>query len=319
MFVHPIKMLKGIYGMLNSDSSNFGRNWRLFPVKDHANALIYNMIMDDKPAMIARLGANELSTMVNYLGIHQKDKYKSIKKYITGKTPEWWWNKGIMRQMEDIAGFFPSTPSNLVKFSEMMIRDLNKVDLLGSWLKEEDFFKKELVGARRVMLEDLEPFFTDKPWTWALEGKRVLVVHPFADQIQEQYLMHDKLFDNGLLPKFTLLTLQAVQSLAGEKTPYKDWFDALDAMKAQISEIDFDVCILGCGAYGFPLASYIKDLGKKAIHLGGVTQLLFGIKGARWETYIVYPYMNLYNQYWVRPGEKYRPKNADVVEGACYW
>jgi hypothetical protein len=169
------------------------------------------------------------------------------------------------------------------------------------------------------MLEDLEPFFCENPWTKALEGKKVLVVHPFADTIQRQFAVKDKLFADGLLPDFDLRTIKAVQSIAGEKTAFKDWFEALDFMKGQIAATDFDICILGCGAYGFPLAAFIKDSGKKAIHLGGVTQLLFGIKGSRWEQYILYPYANLYNDYWVRPGDKERPRNADMVEGACYW
>ena len=53
--------------------------------------------------------------------------------------------------------------------------------------------------------------------------------------------------------------------------------------------------------------------------MAGVTQLLFGIKGKRWEDYVVWPYMNLFNDHWVRPGASEKPKNATVVEGACYW
>ena len=32
-----------------------------------------------------------------------------------------------------------------------------------------------------------------------------------------------------------------------------------------------------------PLAAFIKSIGKKAVHLGGSTQILFGIKGERWD------------------------------------
>ena len=45
-------------------------------------------------------------------------------------------------------------------------------------------------------------------------------------------------------------------------------------------KFDFDVALIGCGAYGFPLAAKLKTAGKQAIHLGGVLQALFGIKGA---------------------------------------
>ena len=169
------------------------------------------------------------------------------------------------------------------------------------------------------MLEDLEPIFTKNPWTKALEGKKVLVVHPFVDSITSQYQRKEKLFDNNVLPDFDLEVIPAVQSIAGQKTEFKDWFQALDSMKEQIAKRDFDVCILGCGAYGFPLASFVKNMGKQSIHMGGVTQLLFGIKGKRWEQYIVYPYSNLFNEYWVRPNQNETPQQSKVVEGGCYW
>jgi hypothetical protein len=90
-------------------------------------------------------------------------------------------------------------------------------------------------------------------------------------------------------------------------------------MKRKIDCIDYDICIIGCGAYGLPLAAHVKRNGKKSIHLAGATQLLFGIKGKRWEQFLVWPYSNLFNEHWVRPGQDEKPKNASVVEGACYW
>lgn len=314
-----LKLAKKVAQIYFDDSSNFGRNWKMFPLKDYANKIVYNAIMDERPLMIARLGSTELSCIVNYLGVKDPSNYKSYKGYITGKTPEWWWNQSLINQMQDWSGFFPAKVEYIERFCQMAINDMKNVDILGSWLKQEQFFTKELFNSKKVMLEDLEPFFTDTPWTYALKGKKVLVVHPFNDTIEFQYKKRKYLFNNGLLPDFELKTIKAVQSIAKEETPFSDWFEALEFMKLQIANVDFDICILGCGAYGFPLASFIKNMGKKAIHLGGVTQLLFGIKGARWERYIVYPYTNLYNEHWVRPGEKEKPKNANNVEGACYW
>lgn len=200
-----------------------------------------------------------------------------------------------------------------------MLEDTQQVDILGSWLHEERHLAQGLSRAKRIMLEDLEPFFCSNPWTKALEGKKVLVVHPFVSTIEKQYKKRDLLFDNNLLPEFDLKTIKAVQSVAGTETEFKDWFEALEYMKQQIDATDYDICIIGCGAYGFPLAAHVKRSGKKAIHMAGATQLLFGIIGKRWEDYIVFPYMNLFNEHWVRPGENEKPKNANVVEGACYW
>ncbi len=314
-----LKILKKAYGLLNRDSACFGRNWNIFPAKEYASDLILNALQSSEPTMIARLGSTEMLCMTNYLGVIYPERYKNIKSYIKGQTPPWWWNQSAIEQIQNWSGFFPAQVDYVERFCEMMIGDLSNVDILGSWLKEEAFFSAELTRAKKVLLEDLEPFFTQRPWTQALEGKRVLVVHPFADTIASQYQKREKLFDNGLLPAFELDVVPAVQSIAGQKTSFEDWFQALDSMKEAISAKNYDVCILGCGAYGFPLASFVKKSGKKAVHLGGVTQLLFGIKGARWEEYVVYPYANLFNEYWVRPGDSEKPVNSNSVEGGCYW
>lgn len=315
-----LKSLKHLHAIAKPESSNFGRNLHMFPIKEYASALISQALLSNKPTMIARLGANELTCMLNFLGVRHPEKYKSIKGYISNQTPPWWWNSTIINSMVNNAGFFPGHVDKIEQFCELMITDLPNVDILGSWLKQESFFSQELAGSKKVMLEDLEPFFATNPWTKALENKKVLVVHPFAETIKKQYQHREKLFDNGLLPPFELEVIQAVQSQAGQKTAFEDWFAALNSMKVQIVKRDFDVCILGCGAYGFPLASFVKNMGKQSIHLGGVTQLLFGIKGKRWEQYkYYYPYTNLFNDYWVRPNQIETSEKSKSVEGGCYW
>lgn len=314
-----LKSLKHIHTLVKPESSRFGRNWQMFSNKEYASTLISKALLSDKPTMIARLGSTELQCMMNYIGVKYPDKYKSIKGYVTNQTPPWWWNPASISQMQKCAGFFPTRIDKIEQFCELMIADLSNVDILGSWLKQESFFAEELVHSKKVVLEDLEPFFTKNPWTKALEGKKVLVVHPFVETIKSQFKRRDMLFENGMLPTFELDVIPAVQSIAGQKTEFEDWFVALDSMKEQIAKKYFDICILGCGAYGFPLASFVKDLGKKSFHLGGVTQLLFGIKGKRWEQFIIYPYSNLFNEYWVRPSQSEMPSKAESVEGGCYW
>jgi hypothetical protein len=128
-----------------------------------------------------------------------------------------------------------------------------------------------------------------------------------------------------VLPDFHLKTIPAIQNpaLLGQKPKFNDWFDALDYLKEQIAESDFDIALLGCGAYGFPLAAFVKKLGKQAIHLGGASQLLFGIKGERWER--TYPNIaKLFNEYWVYPSPEETPKNAHWNENGwgvrgAYW
>ena len=84
-------------------------------------------------------------------------------------------------------------------------------------------------------------------------------------------------------------------------------------MECEIDKADFDVALIGCGAYGFPLAAHCKRIGKQGIHIGGSLQLYFGIKGKRWDNH------GLYNEFWVSPDESEQPKNLSRVEGGCYW
>lgn len=116
------------------------------------------------------------------------------------------------------------------------------------------------------------------------------------------------------IPEFkSLATVKAVQTIAGNSAGFPSWFDALEQMEREISLVDFDIALIGCGAYGLPLAAYVKKIGKQAIHVGGVLQLYFGIKGKRWNDW------GLYNDYWVSPDAKDIPNNADKVENGCYW
>ena len=126
------------------------------------------------------------------------------------------------------------------------------------------------------------------------------------------------MFENTkVLPEFELLTLKAVQSIGGKSDGFSTWFEALNWMYNQAMAMDFDIALIGCGAYGFPLAAKIKESGKSAIHMGGVTQMLFGIKGGRWDKSP--DYVALYNEHWCRPSELEKPKVASQVEDACYW
>jgi len=293
---------------------------------EKASQLIYDALTSDKPCMIARFGSTELICLNNYLGMkNNKGEYLN---YIKGNTQAWWWEKNIINQMQQWSGFFPAREDKIEQFCNLMLNDIPEVDILGSWLSEEQLFEKELKKAQKVHLRLLEPYWAENHWSKALEGKKVLVVHPFAKDIELQYQKRELLFKNDILPKFELSTIKAVQSLADEKTEFKDWFEALDYMKSEIDKVDYDICLIGCGAYGFPLAAHVKRKGKKGFHYGGALQLLFGIRGKRWEdpNYGVKEwgiaagfYSNLMNDHWIRPEVNNKPKNAQVVEGACYW
>lgn len=300
--------------------------------RQSANDKIFKLLSSNKPCMISRFGTVEINCINNYLCIHSDKSFLSkCWNYISDKTHTPWWNKDHWKPMYFNAGIFPPCQNTAEHFSERYLKDIPEIDLLGCHQYYEKFMplRKDVI---KVQLEVLYPFFVERPWTRYLKSKKVLVVHPFEATIREQYKKRHLLFDNpDILPDFELKTLKAVQTIAGNKTPFKDWFEALKYMEDKISNIDFDVCILGCGAYGLPLAAYVKRMGKQAIHLAGGTQLLFGILGKRWvEQYgnvlhyrpgvnINVNYRPLFNKYWCYPLDEDIPRNANIVENGCYW
>lgn len=317
--------MRGLYVKTHPD-----RVANLECVTDHeiASEMMYDILSSDAPVMIARFGGSELNAATNYLGV-LNGPGKALD-FITAKQDQWWWMKVRIDHLTNNAGFFPREEWAVRRFSELLLEDMRYLDLLGSFTPGERYFEEILDDLPKVYLPLLEPWFGSRPWTRVLEGKKVLVVHPFAAQIEDQYNNHrEDLFPGTqILPKFDLQTVQAVQSLGGTCEDFATWFDALDWMKNEIDRHEYDYCLIGCGAYGFHLAAHVKRTGKKAVHLGGVTQMLFGIKGNRWEDRdYAFPevnvpagwYLQLINDSWVKPDPSFRPKNADSVEGACYW
>lgn len=297
--------------------------------RSEANHLLYNMLSSESPCMISRFGSIEIGIVSNYLMIHNdKPLYRKCIEYITDNTGLPWWDTLFFKSMKNNAGIFPESIKMLERFSERYLQDIPEIDLLGSFNYSEKFMplRNDVI---QVHLECLYPFFVEHPWTQALKGKKVLIVHPFVESIVSQHARHKLIFEHpDIWPEYELKTLRAIQSNAGNDVPYQNWFEALKWMEDEISNTDFDICILGCGAYGLPLAATIKRMGKKAIHMGGGSQLLFGIKGKRWDNNAYHwkdlpqlntNYSSLYNEYWVRPSQSETPKAAKNVEGACYW
>lgn len=203
-----------------------------------------------------------------------------------------------------------------------MLNDMQDIDILASYIYEEKYVNKYL-KCKRVDLDGYyAPFLWKNPWTKYLKGKKVLVVHPFVDSIRYQYENNRcNLFDDpDVLPEFAELhTIKAVQTIADqEDSRFDTWFDALQYMKDEISKVDFDIALIGCGAYGMCLAAHVKRMGKQAVHLAGWTQMLFGVYGERWIKDQP-QYSKFINEHWIRPLESEKPKGAEKVEGGCYW
>lgn len=274
---------------------------------EEGNRRLYEQVLSGNPFAATRFGGTETKTIADVLYTKAGGKFGGVS------------DRTLTRIME-LSGFFPADKGELERFVDLYMACCKDIDMLGVWnILLQSFLADECVtGAELAELQMFEPYYFSHPWTRALEGKKVVVIHPFADTIESQYRKRQQLFVNKeILPEFELRCVKAVQTLAGNKCEHKTWFDALEWMYQETMKETFDLALLGCGAYGLPLAVKIKRAGKQAVHVGGSLQLFFGIKGSRWDDHEVIG--KLYNETWVRPSEAETIKKSNVVEGGCYW
>lgn len=257
-------------------------------------------ILSGEPFLAARMGSGEMRRVNRYimkeLGLANSYKEANIKSVIMKKSPE-------------LADWY----------CQRIIELLPNIDIMPAWcpVGEAYLIRQFAAKAKITHLEHIEPFWEEKPWTSALKGKKVLVINPFDESIRQQYEKRELLFENKeMLPEFELLTLKSVMVLTEEENVYGSIIDVVDYTYREAMKNDFDIVLLGCGQVGMILAEKFRQQGKQAIYLGGALQILFGIKGKRWDTQE--KYRALYNEHWIYPIEP-PPKNYKKVEGGCYW
>lgn len=280
--------------------------------QEEGNRRLAEMIRSGKPFAAIRYGGVEMNTY-----IEGKLYQLGIKKVM---------NQAVADNAQRQAGFFPNDVNLMPRYAALIEETSREIDFLATYATRlENYMVSSFMGPDLCVSDNraLEPFYFqhNEPWSKALEGKRVLVIHPFEDSIRKQYAIREKLFDDpDVLPEFELHTLKAVQTIVGTKDDrFETWFDALEYMYNEAMKIPFDIALLGCGAYGQPLACMLKKAGKQAVHIGGATQIMFGIIGKRWELNSK-EVSAMFNEHWIRPSAEETPQNKAANEvGGAYW
>lgn len=277
----------------------------ILSIKDGREQIV-KLVRNNKPFMVGRYGTSEGRALVEYhqikLGM-RKDYTERTKKFLCVN-----------------AGFFPNTTEAINRWGRLMTELSPQCDVLGVMNFYCEGWVVENLCPEAILMPNGGIGSGRQGYTYCLKGKKVLVIHPMTKTIKKQYENHrEEIFPaTNMLPEFELITYKAVNTQADEvDIRFNDWFEALDYMTEEISKIDFDIALIGCGAYGFPLAARIKKMGKSAIHMGGAVQYLFGIKNARSDSNT--SISSMYTDAWVYPDESERPKGAEKVEGGCYW
>lgn len=280
-------------------------------LKDHeyGNRVIREALESGKPQAMGKLGTSELFALQKYIA--NKDR------------PDAEARTAKHRQIMYIhAGLFPPDHGTFTRYARLLLEDvLMEMTILGVWfnLGEARIVKRYCPNVWRIGTSALHACYRSAvPWTTALRGKKVLVALPFDRTVRQQYARREQLWPSNpsILPEFQLDTLKVPPHPNMVKPRHRDWFAALEAIQREMERRDFEVMLVGAGAYSLPLVVHAKRLGKQGIHLGGATQFLFGIKGRRWEGQ---QESHFYNKHWSRPIPEETPTGVETVEGGCYW
>lgn len=141
---------------------------------------IYNRLVDNNPCLIGRIGTIEMGVWNNCIAVELGIKPKL--------------SEGPKTDLCLGPGFFPINPSDqmILQWAKLYSVSLSDIDGFATFdTHSEDYVvNRYCSNAVLMQLLSLEPYFYKNPWSLALKGKKVLVIHPFEDTIRKQYQYH---------------------------------------------------------------------------------------------------------------------------------
>lgn len=252
-----------------------------------ANNLLTEALASKELFFATKIGANEkqwLRPIVAPLLHGYESSYKNVNPqhaYENGRCP---------------AGVYPFDLPNVIFMMEEVVNSFSAVDLLLSWGGHYDerllcsTLRHYPIFANGISAMNLWHCIEDglpvaKHWLSSCTGKKILLVTPFQESIRHALKLHDNFYSGFFRPasidymrpptNYEYFCVDANDSVSS--------MSSLRRLKAECSNYDFDIALLGCGVYSLPLGSFIaRKLKKKVVNLGGDLHHNFGITGGRW-------------------------------------
>lgn len=265
------------------------------------------------PLLIGRFGTIEFTVLWNFL------IYKKI-------------NPDYLTVLERNAGVFGDLPA-IEKWCKEYEKACSSADILATgWhppivVREQELLKIMKYSGAQCVLRALEPYYwpVKERWFEPLHGQRVCVVSSFAHTIASQIKKGERRIwpDGNMWPsaEWSFVKTGYAPSLAlgragWECDDLESWETCVDYVVGEVMKTSARVVLIGCGGLGMIIAGRLQAAGKLCIVMGGAIQVLFGIKGRRWQEHQI---SGFWNSDWVGPSESETPAGAIDVERGCYW
>jgi hypothetical protein len=303
---------------------------------------VLDKLQRDEPVFVSRIGGSDTDAVVDYLRIKETApdgvaahaaKYIPMVSKFNGFYDRSSSLRVYLNYCDELVRAYES--SETLFLCNYQLLSLFFKDVLNPVFFKEDFENKkyyraliERIRARVPALRCYPYQFIEKmvfddhtlfrAFSTALVGKKVLVASPFSRSIAENFPRRHSFFRKSYVyPEFDLKLLDTPITYAGlpsELYPHEDWFATTDSLREELSRLDFDVALLCCGSYAMPLGLHIeRELGRKAVYVGGVLQLFFGIMGRRYENPFFLDQINAENFIYPLERDRYL-KSVDIRE-----
>ena len=264
------------------------------------NEKIKQAIQETLPLSFGKIGSIEAAHISRYL----------IWKNSVNYNPSLFINAGVYVKDED----------DFIEWFNDYIESVKDIDYILQWCaaQGDKYIIENVWHGEEIFYKftDIEPYtHKEDGWHYSLSDKKVLFVSPFSDTVKEQAKKYNKIWNGASIGEVLTVRSPYSEALTGE--PPTRWASKLNKIIDEIRELDFDFATFGCGGLSLSVCRFIKSMGKPCVHLGGGNQLLFGIKGKRWDDHELLS--KFYNEHWIRPLAHEVPKNNTLVEGGCYW
>jgi hypothetical protein len=230
------------------------------------------------------------------------------------------WRRPAKRLFHN-AGVFPPQKKEFFGFLKTYRESLSSLDGVLCWqtdpflrLYEKKLIQETCPTANLLAWEDLGFQIYER-----IMNYRWLVVSPFVRTMRNQIRFFHQIHGAPQLESFvesltnSCCFLECPLSASLRKPVDPDWHSGLIRLTNEALDKQFDIALVGAGAWSLPLLYNLKKAGKSGIHLGGETQLLFGIKGHRWD------HLGIYNSNWVNLSSEETPSGYKSIDNGCYW
>ena len=206
---------------------------------EESNQKLIDLIKKDEPFIVSRLGiGSETSLTYNYI------KDNNLVKH----------NYSIL---SNNAGIYCNDENQVLEFIKkynLAIENSNFLACFSDVLLNEQYFFKTRYNLNILTSRVLEPFYilqnNEIPWTHYLKDKRILIVNPFVESFQKQMNNGWKIFeDKSIFLRGQYFTFYKSFNTAAGNHQHSSWLETFEIMKDNISKIDFDIALLGCGGY----------------------------------------------------------------------